>query len=112
TNVDLGIVFLQSSFQFRKRLEAWLFELGNPALVDFLQRDWVEEMQLFATATYAGDEVRRLEHVEVLRHTLARYVEVIAELVQRLAVVGMQDVEQLASARIGQGLEKCVIVAA
>ena len=53
-------------------------------------------------------QVRRLEHVEVLRHALPRHVQVFAQLVERLAVVRVQHVQQLAPARIRQGLEQQV----
>ena len=69
-------------------------------------------MQLFAAAAHGGDQVRRLEHVQVLRHALPRHVEVLAEVVERAAVVRVQQVEQLAPAGIGQGLEEQVGVAA
>src|SRR5690348_3594453 len=95
TNVDLLIGFLQSSFEIVERLEAPLFELGNPALVDLLERHRIEEMQLFAAAPHRRDEVRLLEHGEVLRHALPGHVEVLAELVQGLAIVRVEQIEQL-----------------
>src|SRR4029077_2328294 len=104
--------FLQSSFEIRECLEARFFELGNPALVDLLQRYWIEEVQLFTAAPYGGDQVRRLEQAEVLRHALPCHVQVFTQLVERAAVVRMQQVQQLAPARIGQGLEQYVGVGA
>src|SRR5580700_10227713 len=104
--------FLQSSFQIRERLEARLFELGNPALVNFLQRYRIEEVQLFAAAPHGGDQVRRLQQIEVLRHALPRHVQVFAQLVECAAVVRMQQVQELAPAGIGEGLEQHVGVVA
>jgi hypothetical protein len=91
--------------QVRERLQARLFELGDPALVDLLQRYRVEEVQLFAPAPHGGDQVGRLQQVKVLCHALPRHVQVFAQLVECAAVVRMQQVEQLAPAGIGQGLE-------
>src|SRR5262249_52659867 len=105
TKVDLAIGFLQSSFEVRKRLEARLFELGNPALVDLLQRYRIEEVQLFAAAPHGGNQVRRFQQVEMLRHALPRHIQVFAEIVECAAVVGVQQVQQLAPAGVGQSLE-------
>ena len=35
-------------FELRECFETWLFKLGEPAFVDFLQRYGIEEVQLFA----------------------------------------------------------------
>ncbi len=99
-------------FQIRKRLEVRLFELGNPALVDLLQRYRIEEVQLFAAAPPGGDQVCRLQQLEVLRHALPRHIQVFAKLVEVAPVVRVQQVQELASAGISQGLEQRVGVAA
>jgi hypothetical protein len=69
-------------------------------------------VQLFAAASHGGDQVSRLEQVQVLRHALPRHFQVFAQLVERAAVVRVQQVQQLASAGIGQGLEQQVGVVA
>ena len=48
----------------------------------------------------------------MLRHALPRHVQVFAQLVECAAVVRMQQVQQLAPAGIGQGLEQYVGVVA
>src|SRR5262249_49138043 len=101
---------LQSSFQIVESLQARLFELGNPAFVDLLQRNGIEEVQLFATAPHGGDQVRGLQYVQVLRHTLPCHVQVLAQVVERAAVVRVQQVQQLAPAGIGQRLEQQVVI--
>src|SRR5260221_443572 len=69
-------------------------------------------MQLFAAAPDGGDQVRRLEHAEVLGHSLPRHVQVLAQLVERLTVVRVQKVEELAPAGVGQRPEEKIRVAA
>src|SRR5262249_18348500 len=91
--------------------EPRLLELADPALVDFLERDRIEEMELLAAAPLHGDEVRCFEHGEVLRHALARHVEGLAELTQRCAVVCMQAMRELSAPWIGQRLEQEIRVA-
>jgi hypothetical protein len=68
-------------------------------------------VQLLAPAPLHDHQVRRLEHGEVLGHTLARHVQVPAQLGQRLAIVGVQTVHELSPPRVGQGLEQQVRVA-
>ena len=55
--------------------QAWLLELGNPAVVNFLERHRIKEMQLLKAMPHGGDPVRRHQHVEVLRHALPRHVQ-------------------------------------
>ena len=95
----------------RERLEARLFELRDPPVAEVLQRYRIEEMQLFAPAPDGGDEVRRFEHIQMLRHALACHVEVVAQFVEGAAVVGVQQIQQLPPAGIGQRLEEHVGVA-
>src|SRR6185369_4538368 len=102
----------QSSFQICQRLQARPFELGDPALVDRLQRHRVEEVQFLAAAPDGSDEIRRLQQIQMLRHALARHVQVVAQLVERAAVVRVQQVQQFAPAGIGEGLEQQIGVAA
>ena len=112
TKVDLAIGLLQSPLEVGERLEARFLELGDPALVDLLQGHRVEEVQLLAAAPHGGDQVSRLQQFEVLRHALPRHVQVFAQLVERAAVVRMQQIQQLAPAGIGQRLEQQIGVTA
>jgi|HubBroStandDraft_4_1064222.scaffolds.fasta_scaffold177507_2 hypothetical protein len=52
-------------FSDPKHLEARLFEFGNPAIVDLVQRYWIEEMQLFAPAPHGDDQICCLQLVRV-----------------------------------------------
>jgi hypothetical protein len=55
-----------------------------------------------------GDEVRRLEQIQVLCHPLPRHVQVSAQLIQCAAVMRIQQVQEPAPAWIGQRVEKHV----
>ncbi len=67
-------------------------------------------MQLFATSPHSGDQIRGLQQVEVLRNSLPRHVQMLAQFIERAPVVRMQKVQQLAPAGIGQGFEQQVSV--
>jgi hypothetical protein len=96
----------EASLEFAQRLEARALELGDPSVVDFLQRNRVQEVQLLAPAPLDRYEVRRFEQREVLGDALPGHLEVLAELTQGLPVVHMQAVEKLASPGIGECLEE------
>src|SRR3954462_13213074 len=82
----VAVVF-QTAFQIAQGLEARPLELANPAVVDFLQRHWVQEMQLLPAAPLHGDQVCRFEHGKVLCDSLPRHVQVLTELAQCLTIV-------------------------
>jgi hypothetical protein len=63
-------------------------------------------MQLLATAPHGGHQVGRLKHAEVLRHALAGHVEMLAQLVERAPIMVVQQVQELAPAGVGEGLEQ------
>lgn len=63
-------------------------------------------MQLFAAAPQGGDQIRRLQQIQVLRHALPCHVQVLAQLFEGAAVVRMQQIQQLASVGIGEGIEQ------
>jgi|ERR1051325_12052872 len=93
---------LQSFLELIERLQAAPLELAHPAVVDLVDRNWIEEVQLLAAAPRDGHEVRGLELVQVLCHGLARHVELAAELGQRESAASEQPIEELASSRIGE----------
>jgi uncharacterized protein len=93
-------------FQIGQRLETPLFKFRNPAVVDLLQRHRVEEVQLFTAATHRRHQVRSFQKVHVLGDSLAGHIKVFAQFVLRATVMRVQQVEELAPARIGQCLEQ------
>jgi hypothetical protein len=62
-------------------------------------------VQLLASAPDRADQVGCLEDGEVLSRRLARHVDAIAQLSERLPVVLAQRVQEVAPRRIGKGLE-------
>jgi hypothetical protein len=54
------VVFLESMLEVAQRFDAGVLKLANPAVVDFLQRHWVEEMQLLPPAPLHGDDRQSL----------------------------------------------------
>ena len=98
-------------FQVSERLDAPPVVLVDPALFDLVDRRGVEVVQLLATAANGGDEVRGLQHREVLADRLPRHVEAGAQLHEVLPAARVQAVEHAAPTRIGQRLEDCVHVA-
>ena len=95
-------------FQIAQGLQAMALVLADPALVDVVEGDGVEVVQLFAAVPDDGDEVGVLEQVEMLGHGLAGHVEVRAEAGQRLPAALVEQVEQLATAGIGERFENFI----
>jgi len=106
--MGFGWGIFEMLLEVAESLQTVTLVLADPALVDVVNRDGVEEVELFATVPDGGDEVGVLEEIEVLGHGLARHVEVLAEGGEGLAVVLVQQIEQLATAGIGQGFENGV----
>ena len=106
--MGFGCGVFEMLLEVAESLQAVALVLADPALVDFVDGDGVEEVELFPAVPDGGDEVGVLEEVEVLCHRLAGHVEVLAEGGEGLAVVLMQQVEQLAAAGIGQGFKNGV----
>ena len=62
-------------------------------------------MKPLPSAPHDGDEVGPLKDVEMLRRRLARHLEALTKLSQRLAVVLPQTIEQKPPGGVGQCLE-------
>jgi hypothetical protein len=82
----------------------------DPALVEQLDRDRVEEVQLLPPRTACDDESRVLEDTQVLHHAEARHVQLRFQLGERAAVTLEEQVEQEATRWVGECLEHEVIV--
>ena len=89
-----------------QRNMAWI--LVDPTLGNLLQRNGVDVMKFLTAAPKVDDQICLVEQAEMFAYCLATHVEVLAKLVQGLAIFLMQSVEQKASARIGQGFEDSV----
>src|SRR5947207_544835 len=89
-----------------QRNMGWI--LVHPTLGNLLQRNGVDVMKFLTAAPKVDDQICLVEQAEMFAYRLATHVEVLAKLVQGLAIFLMQSVEQKASARIGQGFEDSV----
>ena len=76
--------------------------------MDEPDRDGVEEVQLLPALPSGDDEPGLLELLQVLHHPEARHVEARFELVERLAVLAEELVEQAPPGGVGQRLEHLV----
>ena len=73
-----------------------------------MERDGIEEVELFPSVPDHGEQVGVFENLEVLGHSLAGHVEVGAKLSQGPAVLLVKLVEELPAAGIGEGFENIV----
>jgi len=89
-------------FEVRERVDPLLLVAVDPALGDVVDRSGVQVVQLLAPPPHRGHEVGRLEQGKVLAHGLTGHVHVRAQLAQRLAIAGVQAVEQPPAARVRQ----------
>ena len=98
--IFFGVGLFETLFQIAQRLKAMMFIFANPALVDLLQRHWIQIMQLLTSAPDCGNKVRLFEENQMLRHRLPRHVQMLAQFRQRLPVLLVQYIQQLSTARI------------
>jgi hypothetical protein len=83
---------------------------GDPAVGDGVDRLRVDVVQLLPAPPHGGDEVRGLEQREVLADRLPGHIQVGAQLTQRLPVAGVEPVEQVTPAGVGERLEHVIVV--
>src|SRR6185369_14955125 len=93
---------LQSFLERGERAYAVAVELADPAVVEGVDGRGIEKVQLLAAAPEGDDEVRHLEEREVLGHRLAGHRQLLAQLGERLAGVGVQPIEERAARRVGE----------
>lgn len=80
----------------------------DPAFVELVEGDGIEEVELLTATPSGGDEVGVFEDFEVLGDGLTGHVEAAAEIAESLAVLAAQLIEQGPAAGIGQGFEDCI----
>lgn len=88
-----------------QRVEALLFKFPNPAFVNLVDWNRVEVVQLFPSLPLDRNQIGVFQQAKVLRDRLPRHAQSLAQLTQRLSVLGVQAVEQFSAAGVGQGLE-------
>ena len=65
-------------------------------------------MELFAPVPNGGNEVRRFEDDQMIGDGLARHIKIFAQVTERAPVLFVENIEQLATAGIGQRFEHSV----
>ena len=85
-------------------------EFPDPAFGDLVDRNGIDEVQLFPALPLPGDESSLLENREMLGDGLARHVQPRAKLAERLAVLPVQSIQQLPAAWICQGVEHGIVI--
>ena len=87
-----------------------LHVLVDPPVVDQPDRHGVEVMPLLAALPARDDEIRALEHAQMLHHSEAGHCELLLELRQRLSVAREQEIEQEAPRAVRKRLEHVIVV--
>lgn len=93
------------SFEIAQRAQTMAFEFSNPALGDFIDRNGVEVMELFAPAPDGRDQICLFEYCEVFRYSLTRHIEFLTQFTQRLSAPCVKPIQQLPPARICERFE-------
>jgi len=79
--------------------------VSSRLFANLVDRHQIEVMQFLPPPPHRGDQIGGLQNCQMLAHRLARHIEPRAKLAERLAVVGPQTIEQLASAFVSQCFE-------
>ena len=95
---------LQPSLELRERPQLMALELADPAFIHLLDGDRVEVMQLVTSTPNCRQQIAGLQQQQVLRHRLARHVQMLAEFPESLAIALMQQIQQAPAVRIGERL--------
>jgi hypothetical protein len=77
-------------------------KLAYPAFADFVCRNGIDEVQFFAALPLPGNEIRLLEKRQVLGDCLARHMQSLAKIAERLAILPVQPIQQLPAACVRQ----------
>jgi hypothetical protein len=102
--------FFEILLEFGEGAKASAFVFADPAVGDFEDRHRIKVVELFASAALRGDQVRRFQQLQMFGNGLPAHVEISAQLAERLAVLGVQPIEQRPSAGVGESLEHLVHV--
>ena len=86
------------------------FKLADPTFGDPVYRHRIDEVQFLAAGAPPGNQVRFRKDREMLRDSLARHIQPLAQLAKRLAVFSIEPVQQLPAACIGQGAKNSVVI--
>ena len=73
--------------------------------MDIVDGNGVEEVQLFPSPPLHREKVGVLEQLKMLSDRLPGHPQALAEFPQRLAIPGVEPIDQLAPPRVGQRLK-------
>ncbi len=82
----------------------------DPPVVHQTNRYGIQEVAFFPTETLRGDETCSFQQAQMLHHADSRHVDVRFEFAQGATVPLEQQVEQVATRRVGERLEYEVVV--
>jgi hypothetical protein len=99
------MLLLKPFFQFSQRLEAMAPVSSDPTLVDLLNGHGIEVVTFLAAVPDDHDEFRLLQDRQVLGYRLPRHVEVLAQFIQRQAIVLAKPIQQISATGIGKRVE-------
>ena len=91
-------------------MQARIFELADPAFCDVIDRDGIDEMESLPSLTFPRDEIGLLENGEMFRDRLAGHAQPLAKLSERLPILPVKLVKELATASVRQCSKNGVIV--
>lgn len=97
-------------FKGEQYAKAIAFEFVDPEFLYLKERNGVEVVELLPPLPDDGDQIGGFELLQVLGDGLAGHVHVLAQCRERLAVVGVQLVQQAPSPGVSQCLEYFVDV--
>src|SRR5262245_18603949 len=89
----LFFVLFKTSLELAQCPQSVKLVFADPALVDLTNGHWIEVVQFLASAPYGGHEVGCYEKHKMLSHRLPCHVQVLAKLIQSLAVFRAQLIE-------------------
>jgi hypothetical protein len=97
-------------FQVGEEAEASSLVLADPAIGNLVNGYGVEVVQFFAAAAERSDKAGFFQNAQVFRNSLARHLEILAEIAQGLSVFRVKAIEQEAAAGVGQRFEYPIVM--
>jgi len=90
-------------------LQGLCFEFADPAVIDRVDGNRINEMPLLASLPLHRNKVRLFEKLQVLGYGLAREGKAFAQLPQSLAALLVQAVEEATAVRISESPEDPIV---
>jgi len=103
-------LLLQISLQLTQYVEARTFVLPDPPLCNLVDRDRIQIVQLVPALPAGDDQAGLLKQSKMLGDRLPRHLQPRAQLVQGLAVLHKQRVQQMPATPVCQRTEDCIFI--